>query len=293
MSESARIISLLERLLPEHVEPVYAQASHLLRSYAGIGRPSQQGFEGEVNPLVALLEESSSLVVTYWVMRQQALNGDLGALNDLAWIWLNGKYWQADHARAERLLRIAALQGSAVAFFNLAQQHYFGKGVDVVYARVAGFYQRAFDLGMVPAAAALGDLYDEQVEPDGINSYWLHDPQRAFDWYLKGAEKGDPRCRFEVGYRLLHGRHVSRDIKAGQYWLELAAVTGIAAAAEELAVFHSFSGRSLRYLFWRDQAISLGSELAITMKADDQSRCVTTPPLQPVAHNLPPRSSIC
>ncbi|MDB5983173.1 MAG: Sel1 domain protein repeat-containing protein [Pseudomonas sp.] len=267
-----RIISLLERLLPEYVSPVAAQSIQLMRLYSGIGRPSQQGFDGEVNPLVALLEQSSSLEVTYWVMRQQALNGDVDALSDLAWVWLNGKYWQADYQRAARLFRIAALQGSAVACFNLAQQHYYGKGVEVIYPRVAQLYRRAFELGLTEAAAGLGDLCCEPVDPEGPESGWQPDVARAFTWYLKGAEKGHGRCRYEVGHRLLTGHEVPRDIKAGQYWLELAAVTGIAAAAEALAVFHGASGKTLRYLFWRDQAVALGSEQAIRMKADDQQQ---------------------
>ncbi|WP_397452674.1 tetratricopeptide repeat protein [Pseudomonas sp. NA-150] len=274
MQDSLRIVSLLERVLPEYVAPGFVQHSTWLQASPGIGLPSQQGFEGAVNPLVALLEESSGLSVTYWVMRQQALNGDIDTLNDLAWVWLNGKYWRADPALAGRLLRIAALQGSAAACFNLAQQHYFGRGVAVVYARVASFYRRAFDLGLVQAAARLGDLYDEQANAADVEPDWQREPKRAFDWYLQGAHKGDAGCRFEVGYRLLHGVDVPRDLKAGQYWLELAAVTGITAAAEELAVFHRFSGKTLRYLYWRDQAVSLGSERAINMKADDQLQVV-------------------
>jgi TPR repeat protein len=274
MSAVPRIISLLERLLPEYVTPVTAHSIQLLHLYAGIGRPSQQGFEGEMNPLVALLEESSSLEVTYWVMRQQALNGDIDALSDLAWVWLNGKYWQADYQRAARLFRIAALQGSAVACFNLAQQHYYGKGMEAIYPRVARLYRRAFELGLTDAAAALGDLYGESVATEDAEPGWRPNIAQAFAWYLKGAEKGHPRCRYEVGYRLLTGHDVPRDIKAGQYWLELAAVTGIAAAAEALAVFHGAGGKTLRYLFWRDQAVALGSEQAIRMKADDQRQSV-------------------
>ncbi|MGV8864620.1 MAG: tetratricopeptide repeat protein [Pseudomonas sp.] len=274
MQDSPRIVSLLERLLPEYVAQGYANHPTLSRMYTSIGQPSQQDFEGAVNPLVALLEESSSLSVTYWVMRQQALNGDIDTLNDLAWVWLNGKYWQANYPLAGRLLRMAALQDSAVACFNLAQQHYFGKGVDVVYAQVASFYQRAFELGLVQAAASLGDLYNEPISVGDVEPSWQPDAQRAYDWYLQGAQKGDARCRFEVGYRLLYGVDVARDLKAGQYWLELAAVTGIIAAAEQLAVFHSFSGMNLRYLYWRDQAVLLGSELAISMKAYDLGQAV-------------------
>jgi TPR repeat protein len=80
----------------------------------------------------------------------QALLGKRAALNDLGWIWLNGKYWRGDTVLAGHLLRMAALQGNAVAWFNLGQQHYFGKGVEVSYANAAD-YRHAFERGMLHA----------------------------------------------------------------------------------------------------------------------------------------------
>ncbi|MCP5854495.1 hypothetical protein NL323_31630, partial [Klebsiella pneumoniae] len=68
---------------------------------------------------------------------------------------------------------------------------------------------------------------------------WQVDLAQAYQWFLRGAERGEVRCRFEVGYRLLHGLSVDADIKAGLYWLELAAATGVMQAAEELAVHFS------------------------------------------------------
>jgi TPR repeat protein len=167
---------------------------------------------------------------------------------------------------------MAAVQGSAVACFNLGQQYYFGKGVPVAYASAADYYRQAFSLGFVQAAATLGDLYEEEVCMDGLAQPWQVDLQQAYQWFDKGAQQGDARCRYEVGYRLLHGVQVAPDSKAGVYWLELAAVAGVMLAAEELAVHLSLREPSQRYLFWRDQAIFLGSELALTMKLDDQVR---------------------
>lgn len=116
-------------------------------------------------------------------------------------------------------------------------------------------------------AAALGDLYEEEV-CDGEFA-WQVDVGCAYEWFLRGAEQGEARCRFEVGYRLLHGLHVATDIKAGLYWLELAAATGVMQAAEELAV-HFSSRDPGRYLDWRDRAVQLGSSLALAMKLEDQ-----------------------
>jgi TPR repeat protein len=267
MSAASNIHSLLARLLPERIIPPPVRPGQRHRLFAGIGLPSQPSLDAERFGLVDRLDEAVDLHAVYTDLCQQALQGNVAALNDLGWIWLNGKYWRGDTVLAGHLLRMAALQGNAAAWFNLGQQHYFGKGVAVCYANAAEYYRHAFERGLLLAAAALGDLYEEEV-CDGDQD-WVVDPAAAYQWFLRGAQRGDARCRFEVGYRLLHGLYVERDIKAALYWLELAAATGVMQAAEELAVH--FSRRdSSRYLDWRDQAIQLGSTLALSMKLEDQ-----------------------
>lgn len=271
MSAVSNIYPLLERLLPTRITPAPGRTGHLSRLYAGVGMPSQRAALGDSFSLINSLDEAADLQAVYTDLRNQALEGSISALNDLGWIWLNGKYWRADPTLAGHLLRMAALQGNATAWFNLAQQHYFGKGVMVSYACAAEYYQHAFERGLDHAAAALGDLYEEEVCDTHVQE-WQVDLQRAYQWFMRGAERGDARCRFEVGYRLLHGQQVETDTKAALYWLELAAVAKVVQAAEELAVHFSLSNDTLRYLFWRDQAIGLGSPLALSMKLEDQVR---------------------
>lgn len=270
MSAASNIYSLLGRLLPERVVPAPIR-TRARRLYSGVGMPAQRAALGESFSLVRLLDEAPDLQTVYDNLRQQALEGGVVALNDLGWIWLNGRYWHADPTLAGHLLRLAAVQGSAVAWFNLGQQYYFGKGVETSYAIAADHYRHAFEAGMAEAAAALGDLYEEEVCDDGLNP-WAVDLYAAYGWFLRGAQRGDARCRYEVGYRLMHGQQVPVDSRAGVYWLELAAVAGVMQAAEELALHFNFTGNKLRYLFWRDQAISLGSPLALTLKLEDQLR---------------------
>ena len=266
MSAASNIHSLLARLLPERIVPAPARPGVRHRLFAGIGLPSQPAL-GERFGLIDRLDEATDLHAVYVDLSRQALMGNVAALNDLGWIWLNGKYWRGDTALAGHLLRMAALQGDAAAWFNLGQQHYFGKGVDVSYANAAEYYRHAFERGLLHAAAALGDLYEEEV-CDGEQD-WQVNPTEAYQWFLRGAMRGETRCRFEVGYRLLHGLYVEPDTKAALYWLELAAATGVMQAAEELAVYFS-NVDAARYMGWRDQAIQLGSTLALTMKLEDQ-----------------------
>ncbi|MBC3476982.1 tetratricopeptide repeat protein [Pseudomonas taiwanensis] len=261
MSAASNIHSLLARLLPERVFSSPIPAQRRLRQFAGVGMPSQRAL------LVRRLDEAVDVQVVYDDLRRQVLQGNVAALNDLGWIWLNGKYWHADTDLAGHLLRMAALQGHPVAWFNLGQQHYFGKGVATSYVQAAECYRQAFERGVLQAAAALADLYEEEVCDEQLA--WQVDFPQAYQWFLRGAEQGEARCRFEVGYRLLHGLTVARDVKAALYWLELAAAAGVMQAAEELAVHFSRSD-SARYLDWRDRAVRLGSSLALAMKLEDQ-----------------------
>jgi len=261
MSAVSNIHSLLARLMPEQVICPPTPAGRRQRLFAGVGQPSQRAL------LVNRLDEAHDLQAVYLDLRQQALAGNVAALNDLGWIWLNGKYWRADTALAGHLLRMAALQGNAAAWFNLGQQHYFGKGVATSYVQAEECYRQAFERGMLHAAAALGDLYEEEVCDAALG--WQVNLVQAYQWFQRGAERGEARCRFEVGYRLLHGLHVDADVKAALYWLELAAAAGVMQAAEELAV-HFSSRDEARYLDWRDRAVQMGSTLALTMKLEDQ-----------------------
>ncbi|NBA98259.1 tetratricopeptide repeat protein [Pseudomonas sp. R5(2019)] len=272
MSAASNIYPLLEHLLPARVLLPDHRPTHQQRLLAGIGLPSQQGRGGESFPLATWLDEEPSVQTVYRHLRKQALKGDVDALNDLGWVWLNGKYWRDDPDMARQLLRMAALQGHAVACLNLGQQHYFGKGGPVDYARAAECYAQAFERGLVSAAAALGDLYEEEVCVDTPAYPWPLQPQRAYRWFYLGAQEGDARCRFEIGLRLLHGQAVARDRKAGEHWLELAAQMGVMQAAEELALHFHAVDRVLAYLFWRDRAIALGSQTALDMKLADQLR---------------------
>ncbi|MGS7253469.1 sel1 repeat family protein [Pseudomonas sp. SK] len=261
MSAASNIHSLLARLLPERVIAPPIAVGRRQRLFAGVGLPSQRSL------LISRLDEASDVQAVYADLRRQALQGNVAALNDLGWIWLNGKYWRADTVLAGHLLRMAALQGSAAAWFNLGQQHYFGKGIEPSYVQAAECYRQAFERGLLHAAAALGDLYEEEV-CDG-ELLWQVDLVQAYQWFLRGAERGEARCRFEVGYRLMHGLYVEADIKAALYWLELAAAAGVVQAAEELAV-HFSSRDEVRYQEWRDRAVQMGSTLALTMKLEDQ-----------------------
>lgn len=118
MSAASNIHSLLARLLPERIVPAPARPGQRHRLFAGVGMPAQQALSGERFGLIDRLDEAVDLQAVYHDLCRQALLGNVAALNDLGWVWLNGKYWRGDTVLAGHLLRMAALQGNAAAWFN-------------------------------------------------------------------------------------------------------------------------------------------------------------------------------
>jgi TPR repeat protein len=235
------------------------------RLFVGVGMPSQAVQGGERFGLIDRLDEASDLQAVYADLCSQALLGNVAALNDLGWIWLNGKYWRGDTVLAGHLLRMAALQGNAVAWFNL--------GSSIISARAWRFRMPTPpSITAMPSSAACCMPRRRWVtctrkRCDG-DPPWQVDPLEAYQWFLRGtARRG--ALPFRGGLPLAARALRGSGHRAALYWLELAAATGVMQAAEELAV-HFSSRDTARYLGWRDQAIQLGSTLALTMKLEDQ-----------------------
>ena len=86
---------------------------------------------------------------------------------------------------AEWWLKAAEL-GHVSAQFNMGSMYAQGRGVPQDELLAAKFYELAAKQGDTEAQVNLGVLYDKRRE-DG----------RAFDWWLKAAERGDPEAQCE------------------------------------------------------------------------------------------------
>lgn len=273
MSKSADVFNLMDNLLPRDEQVDFARPSELVRLYAGIGMPSLRAMElsGQAgvtyheikaaNPLLGLVDPIR-VRQRYSELREQALQGDAEALNDLGWLWLNGSRLKASPALARRLFKLAAVMGSAEALFNLAEQAFYGKGLSINSVLAIDYYEQAFEAGIPCAAQALGSLYelgDESV---------MADHGKAISWYKKGAAENDAMACFLLGRLALDEASTEYDQAQGLYWLQWAAMKGQVLATERLAEFYFSTFESppdpdgLLFDFWRDLAISQGSSWA-------------------------------
>lgn len=281
MSKSADVFNLMDNLLPPSDQVEIAEPGELQRLYAGIGMPALRVAElaeqnhlftyheiKAANPLLRLTDPMR-LRHRYEQLRDQALQSDADALNDLGWLWLNGFRLEPKPLLAKRLFKIAAVLGSSEALFNLAEQAFYGKGVMTNPALAIDYYEQAFESGITCAAQALGGLYE--LGDEGVPI----DHASAIAWYKRGADEQDMMACF------LHGRLALDELSSeynpavGIYWLQWAAMSGEVLASECLADFYRYNfdtppdpeGRL--YCFWRDVAISQGSSLAKEMLALD------------------------
>jgi uncharacterized protein len=269
MSESPSVINVLEALLPP-VEDLELEPMADLRSlYAGVGMPSLRATE--VEPLgfmpfgemfrqisdrasLRRVVEIDEFLQRYRLLRAEALEGDYEGMNDLGWLWLNGRMLPTDHSLARRLFRLAAASGCSEALFNLAEQHYYGKGVPVDLNLAADYYQQAYSQGIIPAARMLGSLYLELSEHESVN------PQLIAEWFRKGAEDGDLDAGYELGCYLLRDDLPTHDEPTALYWLQHVSLRGDCLAAERLAEYfqtHMSYGESSTRLgdFWLQEAV--------------------------------------
>ncbi len=265
MSKPARIISLLEHLLPPAERLGIETQDGLLRLYAGIGLAASGA-----NDLLSDCEGVEAARSHYARLRRQALAEDADALNDLGWLWLNGRWLPGDPGKAYRLFKLAVALGSAQALFNLGEQYYYGKGVAVGLALANDYYELAWERGVIPAARALGGLLEERARER------CADPARAAEWYRRAASEGDGDAALLLGNLLLDEALGCLDEMQGTWWLQVAAAQGCMVAAERLAHFFAGGFRfpdPQRYLYrlWRDHALRMGSSLAREMKTLDDA----------------------
>lgn len=200
------------------------------------------------------LKENQALALHYSDLRQAALDGEVEALVDLGWIWLNGRGVPADHQLAWRLNKLAAVQGRGEALFNLGQQHAYGKGVQVDLTMAADYYEQAYNKGIQCAAVALGGIHEE-----------FSNLNIAYIWYLRGAASGDLEAACGLG-RVSMNDAIRHDVATGLYWLQHAALMGHIEATRLLITFlenpHNFpdiDGRLQR--FWCEHLLRLEGHL--------------------------------
>jgi TPR repeat protein len=208
MSPDAKVVRLLDALLPAADALQFVESRSPCAAVADIGMPSLRvakatgslsGITSRATSPLVTMTDPALLRFLYRSLRDEALASDPDALNDLGWLWINGSRVSVDIILAWRLFKLAYVLGSGEAAFNLAEQAWYGRGMCVSHDLAAKYYEQAYDRGITNAAGALGLLHEKGVggsEPDfGLATHWY---RLAFG----AASASKERCyrRSEFGF---------------------------------------------------------------------------------------------
>lgn len=94
-----------------------------------------------------------------------------------------------------------------------------------------GFFELAKS-GDLDAQTMLGELY-----LDGLNGV-EKDPQKAFFWISKAANREEPQAQYLLGYMYENGIHVAKDVKKAVRWYKKSAMQGDVLAQYNLALIY-------------------------------------------------------
>ncbi len=125
---------------------------------------------------------------------------------------------RGDFQAADWLLRPLALQGNAVAQFDLGLLYETGRGVPQNYFEAIKWYRLAADQGNALAQFSLGAMYTNGL---GV----AQDFSTAAKWYLLSAEQGYTWAQFYVGFFAANGQGIPKNVVLAHMWLSLAAAS--------------------------------------------------------------------
>ena len=140
-----------------------------------------------------------------------------------------GKSYMADkqYASAFAYLIKAAEGDLAEAKYELARCYHEGLGTPEDKAKATVLLHAAANQGFSPAMHSLAQKYFEQKEY-----------KRAWKWYLKLADSGDPDGQYYVGLFYLNGYHVTRSSHTALKSFEKAAAAGSVNANYEIGLIY-------------------------------------------------------
>jgi hypothetical protein len=143
--------------------------------------------------------------------RKAAAQGDVRALNGLAYMHDHGQGVPQDHAEAVRWNRKAAERGDATAQSYVGFCYLHGQGVPQDYAEAVRWNRKAAEQGDATAQSYLGFSY---FRGQGVPQ----DHAEAVRWYRKAGEQGDKTAQVALTIIYFKGQGVPRNYTEAIRW---------------------------------------------------------------------------
>ncbi|MEP3436737.1 MAG: tetratricopeptide repeat protein [Hoeflea sp.] len=208
----------------------YLTAMELALPRAQLGDPAAQTLVAEL--FAAGLGVARSMDDAAFWYGQAAEGGDASAQFKYGVMLLEGRYVEADKARAEELMKKAADAGNAFAQFNHAQVLVSQKPGDAGILEALPYFEKAADQGVPDAQYALAQIYSNTV---GVPE---EKRARAREFMEKAARAGFDTAQLDYAIWLIDGIGGPKDYENGFRWMQIAANRGNVVAQNRMAVLH-------------------------------------------------------
>jgi hypothetical protein len=181
-------------------------------------------------PLTSELVMAPALSIGPASLRQAAMNGDAIAQYEVGLRYAAGRGVPQDLAASFQWHARAAARGLAAAQFRVAAMYERGQGTASDIGKARNWYLRAAQQGHVKAMHNLAVL----SIAGGRNDYPL-----AVKWFTEAAERGLADSQFNLAVLHQNGLGVPKNLKEAYKWLALAARSGDGDAASRIATIKS------------------------------------------------------
>ena len=117
--------------------------------------------------------ESGNYKSAFKQLQPLAVEGNVEAQSNLAWLYRNGAGTEKDNGKAVHWYLLASEQGDAYAQYNYAQMCEQGLGTEQSYEIAAQWYEKAAMQDQANAQFSLGEMYLDGagVEQDLVKAY--------------------------------------------------------------------------------------------------------------------------
>lgn len=168
----------------------------------------------------------------YWY-RKAALQGHALAQYELGETFFTGDGFPIDYVEAKKWYTAAAHQGNGLSQLRLAflnaEAHFEGLTPD--YAEAEKWFTKAAEQNAGDAQFRLGNFYNNYKTPP--------DHGKGFIWLKRAADNGHRVAMFDLGRMFMDGKGVAKNTALGLEWLKRAADSDLLQAQMTLAEIYS------------------------------------------------------
>ncbi|MFA5904142.1 MAG: tetratricopeptide repeat protein [Desulfobacula sp.] len=158
--------------------------------------------------------------------------GNSHAMNNIGYMYENGRGVSKDPGQAVIWYRKAADKGHVGAQGRLADMYRFGIGIAVDYPQAIIWYTKAAQNGSLNAQYGLAYMYMNGL---GV----AKNPVESARLYRIAAEKGHRSSQVSLGYQYEYGLGLPKDFTEAARWYRLAADQGDAVGQSNLGLLYS------------------------------------------------------